>query len=109
MNSVSRPTRRVIWEAYAALSLWAWSKKSANCFIRELGDNPALTTRGKRCRNGASMLVEGDTTHLFWIEILEPVPRDMFGEAVHFETLADGFENDIFEGSLGVPAELTGM
>lgn len=35
MNSVSKPTRSVIWEAYADLSLWASSKKSVNCCIRE--------------------------------------------------------------------------
>lgn len=47
--------------------------------------------------------------HLLWVEILDPVPRDMFRETVDFETLTDGFKHDILQDARSVLAELARM
>lgn len=48
----------------------------------------------------------GKSMHLFRIELLAPVPRHMFREAVDCEAAIDGCFNDIFECSSGVATKL---
>ena len=50
-----------------------------------------------------------ETHHLFGIEIIRAIARDMLCEPVCLETLTDRFEHDLLECSGGVLAELARM
>lgn len=47
--------------------------------------------------------------HFFWVQIDSAVARDVFGQAVYFESLFDSLAHDIFEAAHRVLAELTGV
>lgn len=47
--------------------------------------------------------------HFFWVQIDSAVAWDVFGQAVHFESLFDSLAHDIFEAAHRVLAELTGV
>jgi hypothetical protein len=52
-------------------------------------------------------VANGGGTDLFWIEILVSIPRNMLCKAIDLKPLANGLENNFFQETNSVFAELS--